>query len=264
MRVCLVERSEIDKLLETELAPQEVLDDIPNQLHEAILNAVMDGRRTAQKIADLLDKYKDNFSMIRKVITEEVVKAAAQNEGCGGQIITILLDQLKDEVCKSISTEVVKAAAGNETYGEQIMTILLDQLKDEVCKSISQGVVKAAAGNWLYGAQIMEKLLKVCGDVVCENVSFAAICAAAQNGKSGAPILDSLLKANEEKVLKLILKVFEEADKSKDWLAEVRQGLKKRLEEIPYTIGYPVTSGMQTNQHSFVVEQRHGIEVKQP
>lgn len=124
------------------------------------MNAVRDGRRTAQKIADLLDKYKDNFSMIRKVVTEEVVKVAAENEGCGGQIMTILLDQLKDEVCKSISTEVVKAAAGNQAYGEQIMTILLDQLKDEVCKSISSAVVKAAAGNWRYGAQIMESCCK--------------------------------------------------------------------------------------------------------
>ena len=37
-----------------------------------------------QKINDLLNKYKDNFSMIRKVITEEVVDlAAAGNEmGC--------------------------------------------------------------------------------------------------------------------------------------------------------------------------------------
>ena len=68
--------------------------------------------------------------MIRKGITEEVAMAAAENEGCGGQIITLLLDQLKDEVCRSISTRVVKAAAGNEAYGEQIMTILLDQLKD--------------------------------------------------------------------------------------------------------------------------------------
>lgn len=40
MRICEVEQSEIDKLLETELAPQENLDDIPKQLHEAILNAV--------------------------------------------------------------------------------------------------------------------------------------------------------------------------------------------------------------------------------
>lgn len=262
MRVCEVEQSEIDKLLETESAPQKVLEDIRKQLHEAILNAVSDGRRTAQKIADLLDKYKDNFSMIRKVITEEVAVAAAENEGCGGQIMTILLDQLKDEVSRSISTRVIKAAAGNQAYGEQIMTMLLDQLKDEVCKSISSGVVKAAAANWRYGAQIMEKLLKVCGDVVCEKISLEVICAAARNEHSGAPILDSLLKANEEKVLKLILEVFSKADRGEDWLAMDLQGLKKRLEEIPYTIGYPVTGGIQAEQHS-VGQQRHGVKVKQ-
>lgn len=108
----------------------------------------------------------------------------------------------------------------------------------------------------------MEKLLKVCGDVVCEKISFEAICAAAQNEHSGASILDSLLKANEEKVLKLILEVFSKADKGEDWLAMDLQGLKKRLEEIPYTIGYPITSGMQSEQY-FVAQQRHGVKVKQ-
>ena len=49
MRVCQVERGEIDKLLETESAPQEVSVDNPNQLCEAILNAVGEGRMTMRK-----------------------------------------------------------------------------------------------------------------------------------------------------------------------------------------------------------------------
>ena len=232
MRVGQVERSEIDKLLETELAPQEVestaiirkplpsavgtadsydLDEILNELRDAILDAVRDDGRNGQKIADLLDKYKDNFSMIRKVTTKKVVEEAAKDEACG----------------------------------EQIMTILLDQLKDEVCNSISIEVVKAAAGNWQYGARIMEKLLNLCEDVVCENISVAAICVAAENERCGAPILDLLLKANEEKVMKLILEVFRMADKGEVWPAQVRPRLIKRLEKIRYTIGYTVSGGQQ-------------------
>lgn len=139
MRVCQVERSKIDKLFETELASQEVLDDILNQVRKEILKAVNFGGKNAQKTTDLFDMYKDNFSMIRKIITEKVAEQAAGNKGCGGQIMTIFLDQLKDEVCKSISPKVVEAAAGNSAFGEQIMTILLDNLKNEVCKSVSQG-----------------------------------------------------------------------------------------------------------------------------
>jgi hypothetical protein len=204
------------------------LGEIPKKLRDAILDAVRDDGKNGQKIADLLDKYKDNFSMIRKVITKKVVGDAAKNEACGEQIMTILLDQLKDEVCKSISTE----------------------------------VVKAAAGNWQYGAQIMEKLLNLCEDVVCENISVAVICAAAENERCGAPILALLLKANEEKVKKFILEVFRMADEGEGWPAQVRPGLIKRLEKIRYTIGYTVTSGRQVEQRPPVAERRHGVEVE--
>ena len=73
--------------------------------------------------------------------------------------MSILLDRLTDEVCKSISARVVKVAARNQAYGEQITTILLDRLKDKVRRTTSEEMVKAAAGSWRYGAQIMEKLL---------------------------------------------------------------------------------------------------------
>ena len=60
------------------------------------MNAVGDGRKTAQKTIDLLDKYNDNIGMIREAMTEEVLKVAAGNEGCGDRIMTILLNRLKD------------------------------------------------------------------------------------------------------------------------------------------------------------------------
>lgn len=37
------------------------------------MNAVGDGRRTAQKMFNLLDNYKNNFGLITEVIAEEVV-----------------------------------------------------------------------------------------------------------------------------------------------------------------------------------------------
>lgn len=214
MRVCEVERSEIDKLLETELVLQEASVDNPARLREAILNAVGDGRRAPQKLTDLLDIYEDSFGIIREVITEEVVEEAAQNEGCGERVMTILLQQLKEEVCKSISTEVFKGAAGDKAYG----------------------------------AQIMEKLLKVCRDVVCEKLSFEVICTAAQNGESEALILYLLLTANKEKVRKLVGEVDSRAAKGGVWLKEILLKLEKRLYEIPNSIGYPITAGMRLEQ----------------
>ena len=111
------------------------------------MNAVGDGRKTAQKINDLLDKYKDNFSMIGVVITEEVVEAAAGNEGCGDQIMTILLDPLKNEVCKSISEEVIKAAAGNWQYGASILGLLFQADEEKVSKLISEFCRLALEGD---------------------------------------------------------------------------------------------------------------------
>lgn len=48
IRICQVDRSDVDKLLGTKVAPQEVLDDSLKQLHPAILDAISDDRRTAQ------------------------------------------------------------------------------------------------------------------------------------------------------------------------------------------------------------------------
>ena len=187
------------------------MDKVANKLHDSILDAVRDDEKNGQKIVDLLGKYKDNFNIIRKVITKKVVDDAAKNEACGRQIMTILLDKFKGEVCKSISLE----------------------------------VMKATAGNWQYGAQIMEKLLNLCEDVVCENISVGALCAAAENKWCGAPILHLLLKANKEKVKGLIWEIFRRADKGEDWPARVRPGLIKMLENIRCLIVYAVTSGKE-------------------
>lgn len=243
MKVNHIEKKEVDKFFETEVVSQEPSAEVLNQLKEGIFNAVFYEGRTPHKLIDLLDSNIDKFDLIRKFVIEEVVKIAASNEGCGKDIMTILLDQFKDEVRKSISDGVVEAAAKNEVCGQQIMTMLLDQLKDEVCKSISKKVIKATAGNLRYGKQLTEQLLKTREDLVWENISEVAIYAAARNTESGASILKLLLDANKETMEKLICEVFEDAKGGHKWIADIVQRLKQRLTEIPYTIGYPAFSG---------------------
>ena len=235
MRISLVERGKVDELLDSAVAPQEVESTsiaqkplpstagtadsygsnmIPETLRDLIWDAVTDDGKNGLKIVDLLDQYKDKFYMIRKVTTERIVKEAARNEHCGEKIMSILLDRLKNEVCKNISMEVVKYAAGNRTDG----------------------------------AQIVRKLLDVCGDVVCEKSSVEVICTAAENEKCGALILESLLKANEERIKRLIMEVKRLAAEGIDWPRRVLPNLDKKLKEISHPIEFRLSSGRQSVQ----------------
>ena len=59
------------------------------------------------------------------------------------EIMRLLLDQREGDV--PITEEVVKAAAENQWSGEEIIRLLLDQKGGNVL--ITEGVVEAAAGN---------------------------------------------------------------------------------------------------------------------
>ena len=216
-----------------------------------LADTVWDGNKNPKCLADFLDEHKDNLG-IGKVIIKEVIEIVVGNECLGGQIMAILLEQFKDEVCKSISAGVVAAAAGNEAYGAQIIAILLNRSRDEVCKSVTLPVVMVAANNQRYGAPIMEMLLQHCKDGVCRNISIPTIWFAAQNAQSGALILKSLLEAIERKVSRVISQIFSKANSGNDWLAKLVPELKRRLEEIPYKIIYPVASSMQAEQYSSI------------
>jgi hypothetical protein len=113
----------------------------------------------------LLDQRGDQIPM-----TEEVVKAAAENEQTGeevmallldripitgvmvsmvagrfdGKVMALLLDRRGDQI--TITKEVVKAAAGNSQSGKEVMALLLDRRGDQV--AITEEVVKAAMGNY--------------------------------------------------------------------------------------------------------------------
>jgi hypothetical protein len=227
MTVGEVEQSEAEKLLQKEVTLNNG-DEIPDDLRQAILDAVDDKEEDGQKIADLLDKYKENLSLIRKVITEEVILNAVRNEACG----------------------------------EKIMTILLQKFKDEVCKGISFVSVKAAVGNWRYGTQITGQLLNLCGEVVWTKMSSAAICAAAENEKCGSRILALLVKANEPRANKLIEEVYSRANKGEEWPVQVLKKLTKKLKEIGHPLGYNITSGRGIQQRSPVAKQSHMFAVR--
>ncbi|KAJ4176395.1 hypothetical protein NW755_014436, partial [Fusarium falciforme] len=63
-------------------------------------------------------------------VTEEVVKAAAENEESGKEILALLLDKRGTEI--QITEEVVKAAAENEESGKEILALLLDKRGTEI------------------------------------------------------------------------------------------------------------------------------------
>ncbi|CAG8982681.1 hypothetical protein HYALB_00000960 [Hymenoscyphus albidus] len=97
------------------------------------------------------------------VITEKVVKAAAENEECGKEVMMLLLEKRGADVV--ITEEVVKAAAGNRLNGKKVMLLLLEKRGADVV--ITEEVVKAAAGNRLNGKEVMILLLEKRGaDVV--------------------------------------------------------------------------------------------------
>ncbi|KAF2176608.1 hypothetical protein K469DRAFT_812982 [Zopfia rhizophila CBS 207.26] len=121
------------------------------------------------------------------VITEEVVKAAAGNEGSGMEVMTLLLDRRGADVV--ITEEVVKAAAGNGGSGMEVVTLLLDRRGADVV--ITEEVVKAAAGNGGSGKEVMTLLLDRRGADVA--ITEEVVKAAAGNGGSGKEVMTLLL-----------------------------------------------------------------------
>ena len=73
----------------------------------------------ANNIASFLERRRDQVR-----ITEEVIKAAAQNIESGNEIIALLLQQ-REEV--EIIEGIVKAAAENTQSGEKVIALLLQQ-----------------------------------------------------------------------------------------------------------------------------------------
>ncbi|KAL2170803.1 hypothetical protein VTG60DRAFT_4372 [Thermothelomyces hinnuleus] len=106
-------------------------------------------------------------------ITEEVVKAAAENPRFGKEVIALLLNRRGTEV--KITEEVVKAAARNDN-GDEVMILLLDHRGTEV--EITEEVIKEAAKNER-GDKIMALLL------LCHGIEVKITEEVASNASAG-------------------------------------------------------------------------------
>ncbi|KAK3695688.1 hypothetical protein B0T22DRAFT_114601 [Podospora appendiculata] len=130
----------------------------------------------------LLDRRGDQIT-----VTEEVVKAAAGNDGNGKEVMALLLDRRGDQI--PVTEEVVKAAAGNYWNGEEVMALLLDRRGDQI--PVTEEVVKAAAGNSGNGEEVMALLLDRRGDQI--PVTEEVVKAAAGNNENGKEMMALLL-----------------------------------------------------------------------
>ncbi|TGO33471.1 hypothetical protein BHYA_0244g00080 [Botrytis hyacinthi] len=99
-------------------------------------------------------------------ITEEVVKAAAANEKCGLDMMELLLRRREN---LSVTEEVVKAAvlratAENEWEGSDIIKLLFEKRGDQI--PVTEEVLKVAAGNEGYaGGRMLLYLFEKFGEL---------------------------------------------------------------------------------------------------
>jgi hypothetical protein len=134
----------------------------------------------------LLEQYGDDIQ-----ITEEIIKAAAENWRYG-KVIILLLEQYEDDI--QITEEIVKAAAENWRYGKDIMTFLLERRGNSV--QITEGVVVQIAR--LFNEEVMIYLLEQYRDDI--QITEEIIKAAAENQRYGKDIMTLLLERRENSV----------------------------------------------------------------
>jgi tetratricopeptide (TPR) repeat protein len=154
---------------------------------DVVLQAVES--RSVEVLALLLNQKGDQIQ-----ITEEVVKAAAENEKRGLEVMTLLLDQRGTQI--QITEEVVKAAAGNSWSGLEVITLLFNQRGDQI--PITEEVVKVAAGNLYSGPQIMKLLLDQRGDQI--QITEEIVKVAAGNNVTGLEVMTLLLDQRGDQI----------------------------------------------------------------
>ncbi|OAL55020.1 hypothetical protein IQ07DRAFT_608823 [Pyrenochaeta sp. DS3sAY3a] len=114
---------------------------------------------TEEVVATIIRRFDDDVVTILLKrcgadITEEALKAAAENYKRGSDLVTLLLDRCGTDV--TITEEVAKAAARNRYDGKRVMELLLDRRGADV--PITEGVMKAAAGNYSNGLKVIQLL----------------------------------------------------------------------------------------------------------
>ncbi len=125
-------------------------------------------------------------------VTGSIVEDIASRCHCG--MMTLLLDRRGADVL--ITEGVVKAAADNWKWGKEVMTILLDRREADI--QITEGVLKVAAGNQQSGIEVMTLLLDRCGADI--QITEKVLEVAAGNPSSGKEMMTLLLDRREADV----------------------------------------------------------------
>ncbi|KAN0078747.1 hypothetical protein V8E54_005260 [Elaphomyces granulatus] len=154
-----------------------------------VLLAAASIQNAKEMMALLLDRQGDQIQ-----ITEEVVKAAANNEGNGEGVMALLLDRRGDQI--QITEDVVKTAASNEGNGEGVMALLLDRRGDQI--QITEDVLKAAASNRWNGKEVMALLLDRRGDQI--QITEDVVKAAASNEGNAREVMALLLDRRGDQI----------------------------------------------------------------
>lgn len=121
---------------------------------EDIVKAAAENENGKEMMALLLDRRGDQIT-----ITEDVIKAAVRSRDYKG-VMTLILDRRRDQIM--ITEKFMKTVAEN-LEGAELIPLLLDWLGERV--HITEGIVKAAAGNE-YGEEVMALLLDQRGDQI--------------------------------------------------------------------------------------------------
>ncbi|KAJ5554225.1 NACHT domain-containing protein [Penicillium frequentans] len=105
----------------------------------------------------------------------------------GRNISKIMSDLLERSGLLPVTDEVVRAAIQNERSGPQALRIFM-QYQEEI--SITEDMIRTAAGNWGSGRQLMTMLLDRCGTIpIPEDVLMAAV----ENEQCGKEVISTLV-----------------------------------------------------------------------
>ncbi|KAJ6109516.1 NACHT domain-containing protein [Penicillium sp. IBT 16267x] len=105
---------------------------------EEVVNAVIKNERSGPEALGILMEYKG----AEVSITEEMVKTAAENWGCGRRLMNMLLDR---HGTIPITEEVLIAAVENELCGKEVISTLIDRCSPHM--TITEALVESAANN---------------------------------------------------------------------------------------------------------------------
>lgn len=148
-------------------------------------------------------------------ITEGVLQAAASSEYDSGAVMEILI---KRENRVEITEDVVIAAARNQEKGIEVMSVLLDECRDEI--QITEDVFRAALRNYTHSKRMMLLLLENNANEI--GVTEDMLIDSAINSYSGRAVMALLLEKSENKAkfTEAVLEIVMRSGPLMTWLFE--------------------------------------------